>query len=160
MGPGCVVDLTLAPLHERGRNGTLVTSSSSSSSDAMGREASYLPSALIPRMTHLAIKSLTSFDRYTPSSSPSSSLSSGKNSSSPFTSPLDPDPELSATNLVRLFVLNAPPVPVLDFRSLALAASSLSARASEAARSSINWAFTACSITHAGSILQLCDNII
>jgi hypothetical protein len=54
--------------------------------------------------------------------------------------------------LVRLFVLNAPAAPVLDFRSLALAASNRSARASEAARSSLNWALTACSMTHAGSI--------
>lgn len=93
---------------------------------------------LIPEGTHLAIKSLTSFDRYTPSSSPSSSLSSGRNSSSPFAVPLEPDPELSATTFVRLLVLNAPAAPVLNFRSLALADSSLSARASEAALKSFS----------------------
>jgi hypothetical protein len=67
MGSGCIVDLASAhPSPMR----TFVTSSSSSSSDVLGREASYLMSALAPEMTHLAIKSLTSFDRYTPSSSP------------------------------------------------------------------------------------------
>jgi hypothetical protein len=148
MGSGCIVDLSSAhPSPMR----TFVTSSSTSSSDVLGREASYLISALAPEMTHLAIKSLTSFDKYTPSSSPSSSLSSGKNSSSPLVVTLDPDPELSAATLVRLFVLKAPAAPVLDFRSLALAASNLSARASEAALSSLKWALTACSITHAGS---------
>jgi len=157
VGPGCVVDLTSV---RPGGDRTFVTPSSSSSSNALGREASYLPSALVPGLTHLAIRSLTSFDRYTPSSNPSSSLSSGKNSSSPFITPLDPDPELSTATLVRLFVLNAPAVPVLDLRSRALAASSLSARASEAALNSFNWALTACSITHAGSILQLYDNMI
>ena len=135
MGPGCVVDLLSA---RSWVIRTFVTSSSTSSPDVLGREASYLPSAFIPEGTHLAIRSLTSFDKYTPSSSPSSSLSSGRNSSSPLAVPLDLDPEFSATTFVRLLVLNAPAAPVLDFRSLALAAASLSARASEAALRSFN----------------------
>lgn len=55
MSPGCVVDLLSAYSFAMR---TFVTSSSTSSSDGLGRDASYLPSAYVPGRTHSGGNSL------------------------------------------------------------------------------------------------------